>query len=146
MKATQLLKKDHQKVKGLIKKLKSARTKKEELIAQIVEEVNLHSQAEEQIFYPAYEEFDSEIVAESLEEHHQVDHILDELKQMTGDEGEEFEAKVTVLEEMLEHHMEEEEGEMFPDAEKKLKDQLEDLGAQIEEFKEDWTSRGERAA
>ena len=146
MKATQLLKKDHQKVKGLIKKLKSARTKKEELLSQIEQEIKIHSQAEEQIFYPAYEEVDSEMVAESLEEHHQVDNILAELMEMTGDEGEEFEAKVTVLEEMLEHHIEEEEGEMFPEAEKKLKDQLEELGAQIEEFKEEWESKGRRAA
>ncbi len=145
MKATQLLKKDHQKVKGLIKELKSARAKKEELMAQIEEEIKIHSQAEEQIFYPAYEEVDSEMVAEALEEHHQVDNILAELKEMTGDEGEEFEAKVTVLEEMLEHHMEEEEGEMFPEAEKKLKNQLEDLGAQIEAFKEEWNSK-EKAA
>lgn len=145
MKATQLLKKDHQKVKGLIKKLKSARAKQEELINRIEEEIKIHSQAEEQIFYPAYEEVDSELVAESLEEHHQVDNILAELKEMPGYEGEEFEAKVIVLEEMLEHHMEEEEGEMFPEAEKKLKDQLEELGAQIEEFKEEWNSR-EKAA
>lgn len=145
MKATQLLKKDHQKVKGLIKKLKSVRTKQEELINEIEEEIKIHSQAEERIFYPAYEEVDSEMVAESLEEHHQVDNTLAELKEMPEYEGEEFEAKVTVLEEMLKHHIEEEEGEMFPEAEKKLKDQLEDLGAQIEAFKGEWNA-GQKAA
>lgn len=135
MKATDLLKKDHQKVKDLIKELKAAGESKMEWVNRIEEEIQIHSHCEEKIFYPEVKKFDSEIIAESVEEHHQVDLILAELKEMTGEEGEAFDAKVTVLEETLEHHIEEEEGEMFPEAEKKLKDQLERLGSEIEYYK-----------
>lgn len=144
-KATTLLKEDHDKVKGLIQELKSARKNKMELVSLIEEEILVHSHCEETIFYPEVKKIDSEMVAESLEEHHQVDTILAELKEMTGNE-EAFDAKVTVLEEMLKHHMEEEEGEMFPKAEKKLKEQLEELGAEIEYLKGELAAKRRKAA
>lgn len=145
MKATQLLKKDHQKVKGLIKKLKSARKNKVELIQSIVGELKIHTQCEEQIFYPAMKEIDSEMIAEATEEHHLVDTILAEFEQMTGDEGEEFETKLSVLEETLLHHIKEEEGEMFPEAEKKLKEELKTLGTEMEALKGELSVRKKAA-
>jgi hemerythrin superfamily protein len=135
MKATDLLKKDHQKVKGLIKQLLSAKENRMDFLDTIEEEIQIHSQCEEQVFYPAVKEIDAEMVEEATEEHHKVDAILAELKEMTAQQGEQFTAKVKELEENLEHHMEEEEGEMFPRAEKELKAQLEDLGDQIENLK-----------
>jgi len=146
MKATTLLKEDHDKVMDLIRQLKSARKNKMELVAEIEKEIQIHSECEETIFYPEMKKIDSELIAESLEEHHQVDLVLAELKEMTGEEGELFDAKVTVLEEMLKHHMEEEEGEMFPKAEKELKDQLEELGAEIEYFKGELAAKRRTAA
>lgn len=146
MKATTLLKEDHDKVIGLIQQLKSARKNKMALVSEIDKEIQIHSQCEETIFYPEMKKVDSELIAESLEEHHQVDLILAELKAMTGEEGESFDAKVTVLEETLKHHMEEEEGEMFPKAEKELRDQLEELGAEIEYFKGELAAKGRKAA
>lgn len=146
MKATTLLKEDHDKVIGLIQQLKSARKNKTALVTEIEKEIQIHSECEETIFYPEVKKIDSELIAESLEEHHQVDLILAELKEMTGEEGEVFDAKVTVLEEMLKHHMEEEEGEMFPKAEKELKDQLEELGAEIEYFKGELAVKRGKAA
>ncbi|HZR46987.1 MAG TPA: hemerythrin domain-containing protein [Candidatus Manganitrophaceae bacterium] len=146
MKATDLLKKDHKKVKSLIKKLKSASSDKRALVAQIEEEIKIHSRCEEQIFYAEMKKIDSERVAEAAEEHHRVDVILAELKEMTGGEGETFDAKVTLLEENLEHHIEEEEGEMFPEAEKKLKGQLENLGSEIKYLKGELKVKGRKAA
>jgi hemerythrin-like domain-containing protein len=146
VKATDLLKEDHDRFKALIKKLQSAKENKMEMIALIEEEIKIHSEAEEIIFYPEMKKVDSEMVAEAAEEHHQVDILLAELKEMTGEEGEAFDAKVTVLEENLEHHIKEEEEEMFPKAEKDLKDQLEDLGAEIEYFKGEWNARERKIA
>ena len=117
-----------------------------ELVALIEEEIKIHSEAEEIIFYPEMKKIDSEMIAEAAEEHHQVDVLLAELKEMTGREGEEFDAKVAVLEENLEHHIKEEEEEMFPKAEKELKNQLEDLGAEIEYFKGEWNARERKTA
>ncbi|MBI3804142.1 MAG: hemerythrin domain-containing protein [Nitrospirae bacterium] len=146
MKATELLKQDHDKVKGLIEQLKSARKNKRALIRQIEEEIKIHSRCEEMIFYPEMKKVNSELIAESLEEHHQVDMILAELKKMTGKEGEAFDAKVIVFEETLQHHIDEEEGEMFPEAEKKLKDQLESLGEEIVYFKGELKAKRKKAA
>jgi hypothetical protein len=144
--ATDLLKEDHKRFRTLLKKLKSATENRIALVAVIEEEIKIHSEAEEIIFYPEMKKLDSEMVAEAAEEHHQVDVLLAELKEMTGGEGEEFTAKVTVLEENLEHHMKEEEEEMFPKAEKELKDQMEELGAEIEYFKGEWNTRERKIA
>lgn len=137
MKATQLLKKDHQKVKDMVKKLKSAKEDREALLSTIEEEIKIHTQCEEEIFYPAVKKFDSELVEESIEEHREVDSILAELMDIVDGEDEEFTEKVAELEENLLHHMDEEEGEMFPMAEKELKEELEDLGNQIEALKDE---------
>jgi hemerythrin superfamily protein len=142
MKATELLKKDHQKVKDLIKKLKSARQNREELLNTIEEEIKIHSQCEEEIFYPAVKEFDSDMVDEAVEEHRQVDNVLAELMEIVDSEDEDFTEKVDELEENLLHHIEEEEGEMFPKAEKELKAELDDLGNQIQALKEEIQGEG----
>jgi hemerythrin-like domain-containing protein len=146
MKATELLKEDHEKVKNLINKLKSSQKNQEELLDLIDTEVKVHSQAEEQFFYPAMRKFDSGLVEDSLREHRKVDEILDELKATDVDE-EDFEDLVADLEENLNHHIEEEEGNMFVQAEDNLKGELEGLGSQIAEFKKkELASRGKKAA
>ncbi|HLG22238.1 MAG TPA: hemerythrin domain-containing protein [Candidatus Manganitrophaceae bacterium] len=137
MKATQILKKDHQKVKDLIKKLKTAKRNQQELVNTIDQEVKIHSRCEEQIFYPAVRRFDSERVEESLREHQQVDSILEELKQLVEDGGETFKSKIEELEENILNHVEEEEGEMFPESERELKQDLQEMGTQIQELKEE---------
>lgn len=89
--------------------------------------------------------FDSKIITESLKEHNEVDSILAELMEMTGEEDR-FDSKVIQLEEALRHHIEEEEGEMFPEAEEKLKDQLEELGAEIQYYKEELAVKNKKVA
>jgi hemerythrin superfamily protein len=136
--AVQMLKADHDKVLGLFKQFSEAGDRafktKQELAEKIFRELEVHSQLEEEVFYPAVREQASkegeELVEESLEEHHVVDVLIAELKQMSP-EDERYDAKMTVLCENVEHHIEEEEKEMFPDARKRLGGEIEALGEQM---------------
>jgi hemerythrin superfamily protein len=140
MKATELLKKQHREVERLFSQaLKSdAARDRKNLAGEIAEKLELHTSIEEQIFYPAYREAATtkkgeELVLEAYEEHHVVKLVLAELPNVDFS-GENYEAKMTVLKELVEHHVEEEEKEMFPDAEKKLgAERLSELGAQMAE-------------
>src|SRR5688500_4111375 len=133
-----MLKDDHQKVKKLFREYESAGEKayqkKAKLAGQIFQELEVHAAIEEEIFYPAVEakadKEGQELVNEAEEEHHVVHVLLGELKAMDV-QDEHFDAKMTVLIENVEHHIEEEEGEMLPDAKKTLDDQLEQLGEQM---------------
>ena len=118
MNAIELLKKDHQKVAGLFKQYESAGddapSKKEELFRRIKQELDIHARIEEEIYYPAAkqvpDEETRELVAEAAEEHKQVKTLLAELDGMDA-EDERFDAKMKVLKEDVEHHVEEEEDE-----------------------------------
>jgi hypothetical protein len=151
MKATDLLKKQHKQVKALFKKAEKTENARErrQLMEQIEQELKMHTKLEEQIFYPAVREIDSkkaeEMYLEAIEEHHVVDLVLAELPQLDpGDER--FHAKMTVLSELVVHHADEEEEEMFPMAEKKLgAEELKALGARMEEMA-GMAGRGRKAA
>jgi hemerythrin-like domain-containing protein len=151
MKATDLLKKQHRQVKALFKKVENTENAnaRRQLMEQIAEELKMHTRIEEEIFYPAVREIGSskaeEMIDESFEEHHVVDLVLAELPRVDP-EDERFEAKMTVLSELVEHHVEEEEGEMFPMAEKKLgKERISELGMEMEQMAGSGT-RSRRAA
>jgi hemerythrin superfamily protein len=140
MKATDLLKKQHRQVEKLFKQCENAKQPRQrrELMDQIVEMLKLHTQIEEEIFYPAVRELGTskaeEMIDEAFEEHHVVDLVLAELPKVDPDD-ERFEAKITVLSELVDHHVEEEEGEMFPMAEKKLgAERVKELGQQMEQM------------
>ena len=139
MDAVKLLKDDHEKVKGLFRQFEKARSedKKKQLADEIMMELEVHSKIEEEIFYPAVREKvgEDELVAEAVEEHHVVDVLMQEIKQLEPSD-ERFEAKMTVLIENVEHHIEEEEEEMLPDAKKKLGKDVEALGDQMEQRKQ----------
>ena len=95
---------------------------------------NRHEKIEEQIFYPALKQHAEakEIVLEAYEEHDVVDTIMGEIEQ-TPVEDETWIAKFTVMKENLEHHIEEEEGEMFKQARQVFdKDTLEELGERMQ--------------
>jgi hemerythrin superfamily protein len=114
------LKADHKRVEALFKKFEqageNAHKTRRDLVDRIIEELSVHAAVEEQVFYPAVREAvpdaDDEVL-EGLEEHHVVKWTLSELDGMDP-EHERFKAKVTVLIESVRHHVEEEEGEMFP--------------------------------
>jgi len=130
-----IIKGDHEQVKTLFSKFKdSEKSKRSEIAEKIFAELDIHARIEEEIFYPAIEsvngEREKEMVKESLAEHKQVKDLMSEL-QALGTEHDDFEAKFKVLRENVEHHAEEEEKNMLPDAQKKLKSDLGRLGQEM---------------
>lgn len=143
MNAFALLKADHKKVADILEKLDSTTERgvktREELFTQLKTELDVHARIEETIFYPALEEAKEtrDITLEAFEEHRLIKQLLGELEKMSKDQ-EEWTAKFTVLKENIEHHVEDEEGEMFPNARKVLsEEQAETLGTRLEEAKKE---------
>lgn len=141
MDAFKLLKTDHEKVAGLLEKIdgttERALKTREELFTQLKTELDIHAQIEETILYPVLEKANPthDITLEAYEEHRLVKQLLSELESDPKD-SDEWTAKFTVLKENIEHHVEEEEGEMFKKARKVLsEDELETLGERMEEAK-----------
>lgn len=137
MNALELLKEDHDKVDKLFQQVKATEESEHQAIfEQINKELEVHTHIEETIFYPhLLEEGDEElqsIVKEGIEEHRQAKMFLRELSALAED-SEKFEPKLKVLMEDIEHHVQEEEGEMF----KMIEEQfdavvLEELGSEME--------------
>ena len=147
MDALTLLKQDHQKVKKLMGELEKTTERgvktREELFTKLVNELTVHEKIEEKIFYPRVKEQATtkkveEMIAESYEEHHFVDTVKAEL-QDTPFEAEEWAAKFKVMKENVEHHaFEEEEEKLFPKVQKIFsKDELEEMGTEMEELKQE---------
>ncbi|MDT7541613.1 MAG: hypothetical protein QOE33_1517 [Acidobacteriota bacterium] len=142
MDAITLLKNDHEKVSGIFSKLDETTERAEktrtELFAQLKQELDVHAHIEETIFYPAIknEAETRDITLEGFEEHHVIKMLLKELAGMPV-ETEQWTAKLKVLKENVEHHVEEEEGEMFKSTREVLsKEQIEDLGTRMEAEKQ----------
>ena len=135
MDAFNLLKADHKKVAGLFDQLESARgANKLSVFKQIKTELELHTHIEEKIFYPALEEPEEthDLTLEAYEEHNVVKKLLQELGRART-ANDEWEAKAKVLRENVEHHVEEEENELFEKAESVLEEEeIEELGQQME--------------
>lgn len=135
MDAFSLLKADHQKVAALFEQLEAARGKaKLGVFNQIKTELELHTHIEEKIFYPAVEkpEETHDLTLEAYEEHDVVKKLLKELSRAKSADDE-WEAQAKVLQENVEHHVEEEENELFPKAENVLSEEdIEDLGERME--------------
>jgi hemerythrin superfamily protein len=135
--AIAMLKADHKKVKGLFadfEKLKSkgdAVEEKSALVTEICQELTVHAELEEAIFYPAVREAikDEELMKEAELEHAAAKDLIAQLEEMDP-EDELYNSKVTVLGEQIDRHVEEEEGEMFVKA-KKSKVDTDALGAQM---------------
>jgi hypothetical protein len=105
-----------------------------ELFATIKGELMVHEAIEEEIFYPALKDHPKaeDIVLEGFEEHHVVDLVMAELEGLPVDD-ESWGAKAKVMKENVEHHMEEEEGEMWKQARSVFdKAELEELGERME--------------
>jgi hemerythrin-like domain-containing protein len=142
MNAINLLEDDHRKVKKLLAEGEEASERaektREDLYATLRREMEVHERIEEEIFYPALKAHPKarDIVLEGFEEHRVVDEIMSELGQ-TDVTDEMWAAKFKVMKENIEHHIEEEEGTMFPKARSAFDDQeLEDLGAKMMELKQ----------
>jgi hemerythrin superfamily protein len=136
MKATELLEQQHREVEKLFKALEGAEedTKQTEIFEELASALVAHDAIEREIFYPACEKAMgmSDLLGEALVEHGVVEFSLYEADQALGKSDFEFKAKV--LQEMVEHHVEEEEDEFFPQVEKALgEEQLEELGQRMEQ-------------
>lgn len=140
--AIALLTEDHENVAAMFEQYEAlgerAHATKKKLATQICTELTKHATAEEEIFYPAMKaagKDNEDLVDEATVEHASAKDLIAQIMQM--DPAEElFDAKVKVLSELIEHHVEEEEGEMFPKARKAGLD-LEALGAEIAARKEE---------
>jgi hemerythrin superfamily protein len=142
MDALKLLKTDHDKVKKLLAELEETTERgvktREQLFATIKGELTVHETIEEEIFYPELKTHPraKEIVLEGYEEHNVVDTLMSELEETAVDD-ETWGPKAKVMKENIEHHIEEEEGDMFAAARKVFEEsELEDLGARMERRKQ----------
>lgn len=144
MNAIEILKQDHETVRKLLEQLSSTTERavktRQELLQKIEQELTIHTQLEEQIFYPAFKNAGGKnaavMDAEAREEHRAVDSfVLPDLKE-TDPASIPFTGRVKVLKELLEHHIEEEEGELFPEASELLgESRLEAMGREMEALK-----------
>lgn len=134
MDAFQLLKEDHRKVEQLFSQLERASGKaKLDVFKQIKTELELHTHIEEKVFYPALEEPEQthDLTLEAYEEHAVVKKLLKELSRAKT-ANDEWEAQAKVLQENVEHHVEEEENELFKKADKALsQEELEELSERM---------------
>jgi len=137
MDALTLLEDDHKKMRRLLDELEATTERglkvRAELYSTIKGELTIHELIEEEIFYPALKRHPKarDIVLEGYEEHHVVDLVMAELEDLQVDD-ESWGAKATVMKENVEHHMEEEEGDMFKTARSIFdRDELEELGERM---------------
>lgn len=144
MDAITMLKEDHEKVSKLFKEFENlgdrATTSKQEVVDKITKELTTHAYIEETVFYPFAKERVPDVeedVDEGVAEHHLIKVTLSELAQMTPDDDD-FDAKVTVLKEVVEHHVEEEEDDWFPKVRDAIgRNDLGEVGERMEAAKAD---------
>ena len=137
-----LLKEDHKKVKGLFEEFEAlgdrAHKQKQAIVEKVIPELEVHTQVEEEIFYPAVKQsVDKEgkhLIVEAFEEHAIVKRLLEELKGLSP-EDEKYEAKFKVVMDSVKHHIKEEENELFPEAKEAIGDEADELGERMEERK-----------
>jgi hemerythrin superfamily protein len=138
--AVEMLRADHQKVRELFQQYTAANNQnaRRQIAEQVFIELEIHAQLEEMVFYPAFEQATDEEgkrqVQEARQEHQAVTTLIEELRGREVDE--EFDASFRELMDNVEHHVQEEEAEMFPEAEDLLADQDAELMDDMEEIKE----------
>ncbi|HTM20654.1 MAG TPA: hemerythrin domain-containing protein [Kofleriaceae bacterium] len=113
-----LIKDDHRHVKGLFRRFERAsrKSQKQEIAGEIVEELSRHAAVEEQLIYPLLRKVDRSLekdILHALEEHHMAALVLLEIDKM-GPDDERFEAKMGVLKEAIQEHIEDEESDLLP--------------------------------
>ncbi len=136
-----LLEADHREVEKMFKEFEKKKEKDRdaaiELVGRILTELTVHTQIEEEIFYPTMREAGGEKMADLLDEaeveHASAKDLIEQISSMSPDEDL-YDAKVTVLGEYVRHHVKEEEGELFPKA-KKTNVDMEELGSMLADRK-----------
>lgn len=137
----EVLKKDHEEARQIFGKIQSlpagARKTREDLFQKLKEELLRHAKAEEKIFYPKLrdEKPTHDLIEEAYSEHHQVEKMLKEIETMPVG-GDDWMKAVMTLKEKVEHHVREEENDIFPKARKMLKEnQVSQLGDEVQRAK-----------
>ena len=137
--ATAMLRADHKRVSALFEDFEKARSakKKKALVAKICTELTVHTQLEDEIFYPAFKKAlkDHELVPEAHVEHTAVKDLIAQVEGVEPN-GEMYDARVKVMGEFVKHHVKEEETQMFPKAKKSQMD-LVKLGRKMHERKQE---------
>jgi hemerythrin superfamily protein len=146
MNAIELLESQHREVESLFSKIEKARStaSKTKLFEQIADKLAVHAAIEEHHFYPAVKHKRTEdILLESLEEHLAIKRVLADLLELeAGDET--FDAKLEVLKEEVEHHVEEEESDLFPKVRTLIdQEQLEAIGQEMSDEQDELEERGD---
>lgn len=144
MDPVEIIRADHRKVEALFEEYEAlgddAYMNKAELVATIIEELERHAEMEETIAYPAFLEAfsdeDDKKVEEGYAEHDVIKNLMEELKTLDPEDPQ-FEAKVTVLDENVSHHVEEEEAVMLPKAEEEVPaEEMERIGQEMMAYKD----------
>lgn len=141
MNALKLIKTDHDRLKAMLEEAVDTNDprRRSELLHHMRTDLVAHEEMEEEVFYPALRSDAKarDIVLERYEEHHVIDLILDEMFDVPEDDGDQWKAKMKVLKENIEHHIEQEEGETFKKARQALSEEtLEDLGRKMQSVKD----------
>lgn len=151
MNAIELLKDDHQKVLKMLDEITDTTERavktRTDLLDKIEAELKIHTTLEEEDFYPAYKQAggksEAKMYHEAVEEHRAVEKLVLPDLFKTKPDSVEFSGRVKVLKELLEHHIEEEETEMFKDASSLMsKEQLNELGEQMAAKKKKLKAQG----
>lgn len=138
--ATDLIRADHREVERLFKQyeVEEQQSQKESLVRRLCWELDAHAQSEEEIFYSAFQhaqqEGNEQLVTEALEEHRTIKNLIGHLQEMSINGGPR-DSTMQQLKECVTHHVEEEEKHMLPQAETLLSEQLESLGARMQQRK-----------
>lgn len=139
--AIEMLKADHRRVRALFQRYDETHDLaiKQGIVTELFVELELHTQLEETVFYPAFADETNregeELVEASLEAHEEIDVLVEELRGLEADQ-EAFAAKFQELRSKVERHVQDEESQMFPQAEQALQEQLEELRDEMQEIKE----------
>jgi len=139
--AIEMLKADHRRIRALFQRYDAMddQVMKQGIVAELFVELELHTQLEEAVFYPAFADETNregqELVEASLETHEEIDVLVEELRGLEADQ-EAFAVKFQELRTKMEQHVQDEESQMFPQAEQELEEQLEDLRDEMQEIKE----------
>jgi hemerythrin superfamily protein len=149
--ALTLIKHDHEEAKALFARFLDSSTpsaQRRSALTQVLDALTIHTNMEEQIFYPALRKAggseEKNSVLEAVEEHASAKDLIAKIRALPP-RDETLTAKVTVLKEMIEHHVEEEESQVFSEARRVLGNKLDALGAEMQRFK-DRAKRGENNA
>ena len=146
MNAIEMLKKQHREVAKLFKEFEAAKSAgpRRKIFEKIADALAVHATIEEKHFYPAVKKKQTEdILLESVEEHLEIKRVIADLLAMSADD-ENFDAKVTVLQEDVEHHVEEEQDDMFPKVEKLFDEEtLEAIAVAMQETQDELIREGD---